>query len=148
MPKWLYKELVDLGGCSTDMTGKLERAITADKVLRDDLERAPDTRRRTLLRQLMDKTLDSRKSARDKSKDHVEATAKHTKVNVKGQRLSGEDFASAVVWDSQAIMYADGTVAQRLDTSDLLGEEPGYALVTLAAGKKYMEKRKGKPDVY
>ena len=64
-PEWLSKELIIAADCDGDMYGKLERAIMADKALLEDLKFAPDGRRRTLLRQLKSKILDSRKIERN-----------------------------------------------------------------------------------
>ena len=149
-PGWLMVCVIQACGGSTDMYNKVMAVVEDDKDLYESVSYANDEQRIKMMQKVHNRIASGTKAEREKAKDKAKA------VNVKGTgpaskpaarhftkevKLVGDDFAAATVWDDQAIRYADGEIAQRLDDEDDLGNTPGYLLSTINAGKKLLKAR-------
>ena len=150
-PGWLMGCVIQACEGSTDMYNKVLAIVKDDKELYESVSYASDEQRFKMMQKVRNRIVSGTKAERDKAKDKAKA------VNAKGAgsvpkpaartftkevKLVGDDFAAATVWDDQAIRYADGEIAQRLEEEDELGSTPGYLLSTINAGKKLLKARR------
>ena len=102
-PDWLSTEAIIAAKHDGDMYSKIIRHLLADQQLYDQIKYGADHLRRRLLQRKHDKIKAGLKSERDKAKDKAKAATKEVRPGGKPPRIVGDDFATATLWDDQAI---------------------------------------------
>ena len=93
-PDWLKTELIVVAD-NGDVYEKMLRAMNADTAVYNKVQYGACHQRRVLIQQRHDKVMGGRKSEKAKEKDKGKAATRNTKVDGKGPKITGDDFATA-----------------------------------------------------